>query len=41
MARFEVSGIEGFEDKILKREAAATAAVPAMLKAGAAVLVEA
>lgn len=41
MARFEVNGIEGFEDKILKREAAATAAVPAMLKAGAAVLVEA
>ena len=41
MARVEVSGIEGFEDKILKREAAATAAVPAMLKAGAAVLVEA
>lgn len=39
MARFEVNGIEGFEDKILKREAAATAAVPAMLKAGAAVLV--
>ncbi|WP_322204502.1 HK97-gp10 family putative phage morphogenesis protein [Acutalibacter intestini] len=41
MARFEVNGIEGFEDKILKREAAATAAVPAMLKAGAAVLVDA
>ena len=41
MARFEVNGIEGFEDKILKREAAATAAVPAMLKAGAAVLVAA
>lgn len=41
MARFEVSGIEDFADKILKREAAATAAVPAMLKAGAAVLVEA
>ena len=39
MARFEVNGIEGFEDKILKREAAATAAVPAMLKA--AVLVDA
>jgi len=41
LAQFKVSGIEGFEDKILKREAAATAAVPAMLKAGAAVLVKA
>lgn len=41
MARFEVSGIEGFQDKILKREAAATAAIPKMLKAGGAVLVKA
>lgn len=41
MARFEVNGIEGLEDRLLKREAAATAAVPAMLKAGAAVLVAA
>lgn len=41
MARFEVSGIEGMQDRILKREAAATAAIPKMLKAGGAVLVKA
>lgn len=38
MARFEVNGIEGFQDRILKREAAATAAIPKMLKAGGAVV---
>lgn len=41
MARFEVSGIEGMQDRLLKREAAATKAVPKMLKAGGAVLVKA
>lgn len=41
MARFEVSGIEGMQDRLLKREAAATKAVPKMLKAGGAVLAKA
>lgn len=41
MAKFEVNGIEGFYDKLLKREAAATKAVPDMLNAGAEVLVKA
>ena len=40
LARFEVNGIEGLQDRLLKREAAATKAIPAMLKAGAAVLVK-
>ncbi len=40
MARFEVSGIEGMQERILRREAAATAAIPKMLKAGGAVLVK-
>ncbi len=41
MARFEVNGIEGLQDRLLRREAAATKAIPAMLKAGGAVLVKA
>lgn len=40
MSRFEVSGIEGFADKVLKREAATVEAIPNMLRAGAAVLVK-
>lgn len=40
MAKFEVSGIEGFADKVLKREAATTQAIPKMLNAGAEVLVK-
>ena len=41
MARFEVTGIEGLQERIARREAAATAAIPKMLKAGGAVLVKA
>lgn len=41
MARFEVSGIEGLQDRIMRRDAAATAAIPKMLNAGGAVLVKA
>lgn len=41
MARFEVNGIEGLQDRLLRQEAAATKAIPAMLKAGGAVLVKA
>lgn len=41
MATFEVAGIEGFEDKVLKREAATVEAIPKMLRAGGAVLVKA
>lgn len=41
MARFEVSGIEDIQDRLLKREAAATKAIPIMLKAAGAVLAKA
>lgn len=41
MARFEVSGIEGMQDRIMRKEKAAMDAIPKMLKAGGAVLVKA
>jgi len=41
VARFEVTGIDGLQERITRREAAATAAIPKMLKAGGALLVKA
>lgn len=41
MAQFNVVGFEELEKRLLAREAAVTKAIPAMLEAGAAVLIEA
>ena len=41
MANIQISGLEDFEKRLLNMEDKATAAVPAMLKAGAEVLVNA
>lgn len=40
MARLKITGLEDIEKRLQKREAAAAAAVPAVLKAGADVLIK-